>query len=136
MINEPGKPIVLYDGVCGLCDSFVQFVIKRDRAEVVRFAPLQSDAGENLLRAFNLPPRELSFIVVIEGKNSFIKSAAVFEVLRYLPGVWSRLALLRYIPAGISDVFYEFTARHRYKWFGRYDACVVPTESQKKRFLG
>ena len=135
MINEPGRPIVLYDGVCGLCDKFVKFVVKRDRAEVVRFAALQSETGKDLLRTFGLPAGDLSFIVVIEGKNSFIKSAAVLEVLRYLPGVWKYLALLRIIPAAISDVVYEFTARNRYTWFGRYDACVLPTESERKRFL-
>ena len=135
MINEPGRPIVLYDGVCGLCDKFVQFVVKRDRAESVRFAALQSETGKDLLRTFGLPDGGLSFIVVIEGKNSFIKSAAVLEVLRYLPGVWKYLALLRIIPAAISDVVYEFTAHNRYAWFGRFDACVVPTESERKRFL-
>ena len=135
MINEAGRPIVLYDGVCGLCDKFVQFVIMRDRAEMVRFVALQSETGKDLLRTFRLPEDELSFIIVIEGKNSFIKSAAVLEVLRYLPGVWSYLALLRFIPAGISDVVYELTARNRYTWFGKYDACVVPTDTVKKRFL-
>ena len=135
MINEPGRPIVLYDGVCGLCDRFVQFVIRRDRTETVQFAALQSETGKDLLRTFGLPEDELSFIVVIVGKNSFIKSAAVLEVLRYLPGVWSYLALLRFIPAAISDVVYELTARNRYRWFGKYDVCVVPTESERKRFL-
>jgi len=135
MINEPGRPIVLYDGVCGLCDKFVQFVIRHDRAEAVRFAALQSEPGKNLLRMLGLPEDELSFIVVIEGKNSFIKSAAVLEILRYLPGVWNYLALLRFIPAAFSDVVYGLTARNRYSWFGKYDACVVPTESERKRFL-
>jgi len=135
MMNEPGRPIVLFDGVCGLCDKFVQFVIRHDHAEAVRFAALQSETGKDLLRAFGLPESELSFIVVIEGKNSFIKSAAVLEVLRYLPGVWSYLALLRYIPAAISDLVYEFTASNRYHWFGKYDACVIPTDRDRKRFL-
>ena len=136
MINEPGRPIVLFDGVCGLCDSFVQFVIKRDKAEVVRFAPLQSGIGKDLMRMFALPEGDLSFIVVIDGEKSYIKSTAVLEVLRYLPGVWSYFALLRFIPVSISDFVYEFTARNRYKWFGKYQVCVMPTESEKKRFLG
>ena len=135
MINESGRPIVLFDGVCGLCDSFVQFVIKRDSAEVVRFAPLQSGIGSELLRKFALAEGELSFIVVIDGEKSFIKSAAVLEILRYLPGVWSAFALLRFIPVSISDFVYQFTARNRYKWFGKYEACVVPNERDKKRFL-
>jgi predicted DCC family thiol-disulfide oxidoreductase YuxK len=135
MTNESGGPIVLYDGVCGLCDNFVQFVMRRDRAAAIRFAALQSETGKDLLRTFGLPDDDLSFIVVIVGKKSFIKSAAVLEVLRCLPGVWSYLALLRFFPAAISDVVYDFTARHRYRWFGKYESCVVPDESEKKRFL-
>ncbi len=135
MINESGRPIVLFDGVCGLCDRFVQFVIKRDSAEVVRFAPLQSGIGKELLHKFALPEGNLSFIVVIDGEKSFIKSAAVLEVFRYLPGVWSYVALLRFIPVSISDLVYEFTARNRYKWFGKYKACVIPNEGERKRFL-
>ncbi|HTX19786.1 MAG TPA: thiol-disulfide oxidoreductase DCC family protein [Bacteroidota bacterium] len=135
MINEPGKPIVLYDGVCGLCDRFVQFVIRHDREGVVRFAPLQSGVAKELLRGAGLSQEGLSFIVVIEGKNSFIKSAAVLEIFRFLPGLWRTLAMLRYIPAAISDVVYDLTARNRYALFGKYDACVIPSESQKMRFL-
>jgi len=135
MINEPGKPIVLFDGVCGLCDRFVQFVIRHDREGIVRFAPLQSELAKDLLRGAGLPVEGLSFIVVIEGKNSFIKSAAVLEIFRYLPGVWSTFAMLRYIPFAISDVVYDLTARNRYALFGKYDACVIPSESQKSRFL-
>ena len=135
MINEPGTPIVLFDGVCGLCDRFVQFVIRHDRGGIVRFAPLQSEVARELLRGAGLPEEGLSFIVVIEGKNSFIKSAAVLEVFRFLPGIWGTLAMLRYIPAAVSDVVYDITARKRYALFGKYDACVIPTESQKARFL-
>jgi predicted DCC family thiol-disulfide oxidoreductase YuxK len=135
MINESGRPIVLYDGVCGLCDGFVQFIIKRDTEAHVRFAALQSGIGKELLRTFGLPEGELSFIVVIDGEKSYVKSAAVLEVLRYLPGAWSYLTLLRFIPASISDFAYDFTARNRYKWFGKYEACVIPTHNEKKRFL-
>ena len=134
-MDETQRPIVLFDGVCGLCDRFVQFVLHHDREGVVRFAPLQSDIAGSLLREFGLPAEGLSFIVVIIGKKSFIKSAAVLEIFRFLPRGWRYLSLFRIIPVVISDTVYDFTARHRYRWFGKYDTCTVPDENQRKRFL-
>ena len=135
MINEAAGPIVLFDGVCGLCDKFVQFILKHDTRERVRFTPLQSERGRELLQSFGLADTGLSFIVVIDGEKHYVKSAAVLHVLGYLPGIWGSFALLRVIPATISDLVYDYTARNRYKWFGKFDACVIPTASERKRFL-
>lgn len=121
--------------MCGLCDRFVQFVIKKDPAGNVRFAALQSETGKALLRKFGLSEHELSFVVFLEGEEIWIKSAAVLRTMKYLEGGWRALAFLRTIPAPVSDIVYDFIARHRYSWFGKYDQCIIPSPDTKVRFL-
>ncbi len=134
MIENSG-PIVLYDGVCGLCDRFVQFVIRRDPTGCVRFAPLQSDKGKEFLHKFALQEKELSFIVLVEGESCHIKSAAVLRTLAYLNGPLRAFTALRFIPSSISDTVYDVVASHRYTWFGKYEECKIPTAEERKRFL-
>jgi predicted DCC family thiol-disulfide oxidoreductase YuxK len=124
--SEPaaGGGIVLFDGVCGLCDRFVQFVIARDPAGAFRFAPLQPEAGG--------PPRT---IVLIEDGRRFTRSSAVLRIARGLPGAWPLLSLLLAIPAPLRDLAYDFVAKRRYRWFGRYDACRLPAPGVTARFL-
>ncbi|HTR80618.1 MAG TPA: thiol-disulfide oxidoreductase DCC family protein [Bacteroidota bacterium] len=135
MTQNAEHPIVLFDGVCGLCDRFVQFVIKHDKDGVVRFAALQSDAAQPLLKKFGLSGTGLSFIVLVEGDEHYTKSAAVFRTMKHFRGGWKQLSGLRVIPAPISDFVYDFVASHRYRWFGKYDQCVIPTQEQRRRFL-
>ena len=97
-MKAPLEPIVLYDGVCGLCDRFVQFILRHDPAARVRFAPIQSDIGKSLLRKFGLSDREISFVVLAEGDTHFIKSRAVLRTLKYLNGGWRFLVVLRIVP--------------------------------------
>jgi Uncharacterized protein conserved in bacteria len=132
---ESLHPIILYDGVCGLCDRFVQFVMKHDSTAKVRFAALQSETGKELLREFGLPEVEPSFIVLVEGESSYTKSRAVLRALRYLQGPSKYVAVLRFIPSFFSDIVYDFVAHNRYKWFGKYDECIIPTFEESKRFL-
>ena len=129
------EPIVLYDGVCGLCDRFVQFVLKRDPSGRIKFAQLQSERGKEFLRKFGLPEKELSFVVLVEGERCSLKSLAVFRTFRYLDGAWKAASYLRIVPPIISDVVYDFVARNRYSWFGKYDVCVIPDKSTMNRFL-
>ena len=134
MIQAP-EPIVLYDGVCGLCDRFVQFVLTRDSSGRVKFAQLQSERGKDLLRKFGLPEKELSFVVLVEGERCSVKSSAVLRTLRYLDGPWRAASFLRIVPPIISDAMYDFVARNRYSWFGKYDVCVIPDKGMMNRFL-
>ena len=129
------EPIVLYDGVCGLCDRFVQFVLKRDSSGRVKFAQLQSERGKELLRKFGLPEEELSFVVLVEGERCSVKSSAVLSTLRHLDGAWKVASYLKIVPRIISDVVYDVVARNRYSWFGKYDVCVIPDKSMMNRFL-
>ena len=134
-MNKTLQPVILYDGVCGLCDRFVRFIITRDSSAKLKLAPLQSESAIALLQKFHLPVTALSTVVLIEGEKSYIKSAAVLRSLRYLDGAWKFFTILRIIPAPISDFMYDFVARNRYRWFGKFDACIIPSPEIKTRFL-
>ena len=134
-MNKTSQPVILYDGVCGLCDRFVQFIITRDLSAKIRLAPLQSETAIALLQILHLPVAALSTVVLIEEEKSYIKSAAVLRSLRYLDGVWKFFTILRIIPIPISDFVYDFIARNRYRWFGKFDACIIPSPEMKSRFL-
>ena len=134
-MSRQNDAIILYDGVCGLCDRFVQFVLRHDHEGKIRFAALQSDPGREMLRRFSLPENDISFVILIDGGKEYIKSAAVLRTLNYLGAGWRTLAVFRVIPSSLSDVVYDFIARHRYAWFGKYDQCVVPSAEVRKRFL-
>ena len=134
-MTDPGEPILLFDGVCGLCDRFVQFILRHDSTGKIRFAALQSETGQDLLRRFALPEKDLSFVVLIEGDKSYVRSSAALRSMQYLDGRWKYLSFLRVIPMALSDAAYDFVARRRYSWFGKYDQCIVPSAETKKRFL-
>lgn len=128
--------IVLFDGVCGLCNGWVQFLLKRDRRHAFRFAALQSPPGLRLLRARGVGELDASSsMVLVDGVRVYQKSSAVLETLQRLGGGWSlaRLALL--IPVRLRDAAYDVIASRRYRWFGRLDTCRVPDEQERKRFL-
>jgi predicted DCC family thiol-disulfide oxidoreductase YuxK len=134
-MNPTSEPIILYDGVCGFCDRFVQFVVKRDSSAKIKFAALQSEFAKQLLRKFDLPEEAISFVVLIEDDKNYIKSAAVLRTLKYLDGGWKFFTFLRVIPPPLSDLVYDFIARHRYKWFGKYEQCIIPAAETRSRFL-
>lgn len=132
---KSSQPIVLYDGVCGLCDRFVQFIVTRDSSAKIRLAPLQSESAIVLLQNFHMPAAALSTMVLIEEGKAYVKSAAVLRSLKYLDGPWKFLTIVKIIPAPISDFVYDFIARNRYRWFGKFDACIIPSPEIRSRFL-
>lgn len=128
-------PILLFDGVCNLCDGFVQFIMKRDQSAKFRFAPLQSAAGQQLLEHFQLDSDEIDSVVLIDAGKSYIKSTAALRAGKCLGGLWRLPYVLVFIPAFIRNGVYDFIARNRYKWFGEKDACMIPTPEVRSRFL-
>ncbi|WP_423802291.1 thiol-disulfide oxidoreductase DCC family protein [Neobacillus sp. SAB-20_R2A] len=126
--------IILYDGVCNLCNKSVQFIIKRDSAGQFKFASQQGAAGQNLLKKFTLPPKMNSF-VLIENEKIYLESTAVLKVCKDLSGAWRLLAVLFVIPRPIRDRLYKTIARNRYKWFGKTESCMLPKPEWKNRFL-
>jgi predicted DCC family thiol-disulfide oxidoreductase YuxK len=140
--DDPGAaagaegPIVLYDGVCGLCDRSVQLILRNDRRGRFRFAALQSPAGAALLERFGLPPHALDSIVLMDGGRAWRKSAAALRIARRMDAPWPLLWPLVVVPRSVADFFYDLVARNRYRMFGKLDACMLPPPEVRARFLG
>jgi predicted DCC family thiol-disulfide oxidoreductase YuxK len=134
---DPANPILLYDGVCGLCSRLVQFVLKRDSSRHFRFASLQSDFASRILQRHGLDPNDLDTVYLVEpGERLTARSDAVISVLRRLGGFWGALALLlRALPKSLRDWGYDIIAHSRYRIFGKHDSCPLPEERYRDRFL-
>lgn len=129
------KPILLFDGVCNLCNGFVQWVIDRDPEARFRFAALQSAAGQQLLERHGLPTEGFETFVLVEGDDYYTKSTAALRMLKRLGFPYSLLYPFVVVPRAIRDSVYEFVAANRYDWFGRRDRCMVPPQDVDDRFL-
>jgi predicted DCC family thiol-disulfide oxidoreductase YuxK len=130
--------VVLFDGVCNLCNGFVQFVISHDTQARFRFAALQSEAGQALLAAAGHPPLGPAgpeSVVLLEGGRLYSHSAAVLRIAGLLGGIWRVAAVGWLLPRSWRDAVYRFVARHRYQWFGRQESCWLPTPALRARFL-
>ena len=127
--------IVLFDGVCNLCNASVNFIIDRDPAGHFLFAPLQGATAPALLQKHGRSIACLDTVLLIEGGQVFTRSSAALRILRQLNMPWPLLAVFLLVPAGIRDRVYGFIARNRYRWFGRTAACRVPTPELRARFL-
>ncbi len=134
---ETMKTLVLFDGVCNLCNSTVQFIIRRDKPGRFQFASQQSEAGQRLLHRYGIPAEAAlaDSVVVIEGEKVWLESDAAFHILWRLGGVWSIPAVLWFLPKRLRDWTYRLVAKNRYRLFGRRESCMVPTPELKKRFL-
>ena len=128
-------PVVLFDGVCNLCNEYVQFLIHRDPDAVFRFAPLQSPIAEDLLADSDIDPNELDSIVLVENGTVYEKSGAVLRVAAHIGGVYRLLVPFRYVPGGIRNAVYDFVATRRYRWFGKRDQCMMPPPDVETQFL-
>ncbi|WP_028540244.1 thiol-disulfide oxidoreductase DCC family protein [Paenibacillus sp. J14] len=132
---ERNEHVILFDGVCHLCQGAVKFIIKHDPAGRFRFASLQSQAGSRLLQAAGAHEKSLDSVVLIENGTYYIRSAAALRIARGLRYPWPLLYALIVIPKGLRDAVYQFIAKHRYRWFGKDETCLVPTRELRERFL-
>lgn len=130
------KPIILFDGVCNLCNWSVQFIIKRDPKAYFRFASIQSTTGKQLLQERGVHAQDINSFVLIEGQSCLMRSDAALGVAKNLAGLWSLLIVLYIIPHAIRDLGYDLIARNRYKWFGKQNSCMIPSKELLDRFLG
>jgi predicted DCC family thiol-disulfide oxidoreductase YuxK len=128
------SPIILFDGVCNLCNGAVQFVLSNDPNKAFKFASLQSEFAQDFLKNHQLPTQNFDTLILIENESVFIKSKAVFKIAKYLPK-YRWLNILRFLPVSISDFFYNIVSKNRLKWFGKRESCWLPTEDFKERFL-
>ena len=134
-LPTPHPPTLLFDGVCNLCNGVVQFVLKREREPVMRFAALQSEAGRRLRERFGLPTDTLHTLVLVDDDGACTKSEAALRVARYLRAPWSWVRCFRIVPRPIRDWLYDRVANNRYRWFGKQEACMVPAPSIASRFI-
>ncbi|MDQ6845411.1 MAG: thiol-disulfide oxidoreductase DCC family protein [Bacteroidota bacterium] len=131
----PHKSIILFDGVCNLCNGAVQFVIKRDKHNSIQFAPLQTETAHKLLADHHLPIGEMQSFILIENGNAYTRSTAALRVCRYLKGLWPLMYGLIIVPKFIRDGIYNWIARNRYRWFGQKNECMIPTPELQSKFL-
>lgn len=127
--------ILLFDGVCNLCNSSINFVIKHDKNDVFRFTALQEEPGKSLLKQYSIDPKDTDSIVLIENGKAYVKSSAALKAAKHLDGGWPLLYGFIIIPAFIRNVVYDFIAKNRYKWYGKKDSCMIPTPELKAKFL-
>jgi predicted DCC family thiol-disulfide oxidoreductase YuxK len=137
MENLPvDKKIILFDGVCNFCDATVQFLIKRDVKDVFRFVAIQSDLGQKIIQHIGIDTSKTDSIILYEPGNAYYyKAEAALKIGKELGGVYSLLSVFTMLPKIISNSVYDFIARNRYKWYGKKDACMIPSAAMKAKFL-
>ncbi|MET0384777.1 MAG: DCC1-like thiol-disulfide oxidoreductase family protein [Polyangiales bacterium] len=132
--HQPRR-IVLFDGVCNFCDHAINFIIDRDSRGRFEFASLQSDVGKRLKAEVGITGSDISTLVLIEGERAYTRSSAAVRIARQLDGAWPLLYALVLVPRPLRDWAYRYFAAHRYTWFGKLDACRVPSPEVRARFL-
>ena len=127
--------IILFDGVCNLCNSAINFIIKHDPKGIFKFASLQGETGKKLLAQHNINPQETDSIVLIDNDQVSVKSSAALRIAKNLNQGYPLLFGLMIIPTFIRNGVYDFIAANRYKWFGKKESCMLPTPELRSRFL-
>lgn len=136
MISKDDKKIILFDGVCNLCNSSIQFVIKHDKKNHYKFAALQSDVAKMLLNERGIDSSQIDSIVLIDPNTAYyIKSSAALEIGKSFGGGWRLLSIFEWVPRPIRDWIYDLIAKNRYSWFGKQNDCMIPTPELKAKFL-
>ena len=127
--------LLLFDGVCHLCDSSVRFIIGHDPAGLIKYTPIQSPLGSTLYRKHGLNPEAPSVFLFITPQGGYKASDAALEIARTLGGWWRLALVLKIIPRSIRDAVYSFIARNRYRWFGKEETCMMPTPALRARVV-
>ena len=135
-IDTSGKIVILFDGVCNLCNGAVQFIIKRDNTSKFLFASLQSDFGQSQLQKFGLDPSKLHSIIALDNGKFYERSDAALKIASGLAQPWSILGVFRIVPRFFRDWVYDLIAKSRYRIFGKRESCMIPTPELKGRFVG
>lgn len=137
MLNlPPNKKIILFDGICNLCNSAVQFIVKRDTNDVFRFVALQSTLGIEICNYIGVDPTKMDSIILYEpGKTYYYKSDAALRIASNLGFLYSLTIVFKIIPESVRNMIYDYIAKNRYRWFGKKEECMIPTKELKDKFL-
>lgn len=129
------KKIILFDGVCNLCDSSIQFVIRHDKKDIYRLVSLQSELGQKIIRHLGIPSNINSTVLYEPGKAYYYKSDVAFKIIKDIGGIRKVLLVFSILPKSILNSIYDYVAKNRYKWFGKKERCMVPTPEIKNKFI-
>ncbi len=133
---EKGKKIILFDGVCNLCNASINFVIKRDKKDLFRYASLQSEVGQKLISERNIDIKNIDSILLIDPSVAYYhKSTAALRIAKQLSGFYPFLSVFLVLPKFFRDWIYDIIAKNRYKWFGKKESCMIPTPELKALFI-
>ena len=137
MLNLPeNKKIILFDGVCNLCNSSVQFVIQHDEKDIFRFVALQSDLGKEIIKHIGIDATKIDSIILYEpGIAYYYKSNAAIKIAETLGEFLSMIWIFKILPLSIRDLVYDYIAKNRYKWYGKKENCMIPTPEIQSKFL-
>ena len=140
MPTPDANPIVLYDGVCGLCNRLVQFLLKHDKHDRFRFASLQSEFAQDVMIRHDVDPHDLDTVYVVKDHKQptetlLARSDAILYMLKQLGGIWSWAGIGRVLPCGFRDALYKLVARNRYRVFGKHESCMLPEPNHRAKFL-
>lgn len=135
MTETRNHKIILFDGVCNLCNGAVTYIIKRDKKNVFKFAALQSEIGLELISKFKINTLKVDSIILIDGDKHYEKSSAALHIAKQLSGAFPLLFGFMILPKFIRNAVYDYIARNRYKWFGKKESCMIPTAELKSKFL-
>lgn len=135
LIRANGRDIVLFDGVCNLCNGAIDFILERDPAGHFAFASLQSEAGQEVLSAYGLSTRDFNTVILVQEGKVYKKSRAALQIAGKLKGGWKLLQAFKIVPSFVGDTVYDFIARNRYRFFGKRETCRLPTPQIRSRFL-
>ncbi|WPR73264.1 thiol-disulfide oxidoreductase DCC family protein [Flavobacterium sp. NG2] len=134
---QKDKKIILFDGVCNLCDTSVQFILKNDKKDVFRFVALQSELGKEIIQYLGIDTNKTDSIILYEPGNAYYyKSQAALNIASYLGGMIGLLSIFNILPSALSDIAYDYIAKNRYRWYGKKESCMIPTPETKAKFLG
>jgi predicted DCC family thiol-disulfide oxidoreductase YuxK len=139
-VPTPSQSLVLYDGVCGLCNRLVTFLLRHDRRDQFRFAPLQSEFAQVLLRRYNLDPNDFDTVVVVAdyqrpAERALTRSEAALWAVAHVGGMWRFFAVAKLVPFSLREALYRFIAQRRYRIFGKYNQCPLPRPEDRDKFL-
>lgn len=130
------KKIILFDGVCNLCNSAVQFIIKNDKKDVFRFVALQSELGNDICNYIGVDQNKIDSIILYEPEVAYYyKSSAALEIAEDLGGIYSLISVLKIFPEKFRNYVYDYIAKNRYEWYGKNESCMIPTPELKNKFL-
>ena len=129
------KSVILFDGVCNLCNASIDFILKRDEKNRFLVGALQEEAGKKLLSKFEVNPEYLDSIVLIEDEKIYFRSTAALKIAKNLPGLWPLFHGFIFLPTRLRDGIYDWIGKNRYRWFGKKNTCRLPTPEEKSKFL-